>query len=322
MISQALRSNPIRRALELHTNRHIISIKDFSREQIEEILKLSRSMESRRDRSLEGRVMATLFFEPSTRTRLSFEAAMLQLGGQVLGFADGNVSSAKKGETLSDTIRMVTSYADVIVIRHPLEGAARLASEVASVPVINAGDGANQHPTQTFLDLYTIWRWHPDILNDSEPLTIAFLGDLRYGRTVHSLIIALSLFKVSFKFISPPSLRLPDTYLSYLREKGIPYVEGESLQDAVRDVDILYATRIQEERFPDPIEFMRVRSVYRLKIDDLEHSRPGFKILHPLPRVGEIDTSVDAHEAAVYFSQASNGVPVRKALLSMLLKAL
>lgn len=302
----------------LRSIRHIISIKDFSREQIIDILKLSAIMEGRRDQSLQGQILATLFFEPSTRTRLSFETAMLQLGGKTMGFADAMVSSTKKGETLSDSIKVTSQYADIIVIRHHLEGAARVAAEASLVPVINGGDGANQHPTQTFLDLYTISKSHPDYLHGRE-LKVALLGDLRYGRTVHSLIHALAFFKVQFVFISPPSLKLPESYLEFLKKAKIDYKEVKTVEGELSDVDVLYATRIQEERFPDPVEYMRVKRAYRLEEHHFDQIKEGFQLLHPLPRITEIDQEVDDMAIAQYFPQAGNGVPVRKALLSLLL---
>lgn len=298
--------------------RHIISIKDFSRDQIIEILKLSSKMETVRDQSLLGKTVATLFFEPSTRTRLSFEAAMLQLGGSTLGFADAMVSSAKKGETLHDTIKVMTQYVDCIVIRHHLEGAARVAAEASTVPVINGGDGANQHPTQTFLDIFTIWKSHPELIKD-KLLKIAMVGDLRYGRTVHSLLNALAYFNVEFKFISPPGLELPETYQNFLRAKGIEFKMSHDIAEYVNDVDVMYATRIQEERFPDPVEFLKVKGSYRITADLLKNTKENFKILHPLPRVFEVDRSVDNLKATAYFEQAGNGIPVRKALLHLLL---
>ena len=302
----------------LKSIQHIISIKDFNRQQIVDILELAIRFENLRDDRLKGCVLGTLFFEPSTRTRLSFEAAMLQLGGKVLGFADASVSSAKKGESLADGIRVSSSYVDILVLRHPLDGAARLASEHSSVPVINGGDGANQHPTQTFLDLYTITKSHPELLK-GEPLKVAMLGDLRYGRTVHSLIRALTHFNVSFRLISPESLKLPDTYIDFLDREKIEYDACQKIDDALEDVDVLYATRIQEERFPDPVEYNRVKKAYHLTPDTLKGVREGFQLLHPLPRIQEISPKVDALPQAAYFGQASNGVPVRKALLSLLL---
>jgi aspartate carbamoyltransferase catalytic subunit len=297
---------------------NIISIKDFTRDQIIEILKVSAKMENTRNDCLKGKCLATLFFEPSTRTRLSFEASMMQLGGGNLGFADAMVSSAKKGETLYDTIKVMTQYVDIIVIRHNLEGAARVAAEASTVPVINGGDGANQHPTQTFIDLYTISKTHPQLL-EGKKLKIALMGDLRYGRTVHSLLTALSYFNVEFKFISPPSLQLSETYRDFLKSKNINFDMSTDLDEDINTVDVLYVTRIQEERFPDPVEFLRVRGCYKITANLLKNVKKGFKILHPLPRVFEIDRSVDELEATAFFEQAGNGIPVRKALLHLLL---
>jgi len=302
----------------LKSIQHIISIMDFSRKQIVDILELATHFENLRDDRLKGHVLGTLFFEPSTRTRLSFEAAMLQLGGTVLGFADASVSSAKKGESLADGIRVTSSYVDILVLRHPLDGAARLASEHSSVPVINGGDGANQHPTQTFLDLYTITKSHPAFLS-GEPLKVAMLGDLRYGRTVHSLINALAHFNVSFRLISPESLKLPETYLDFLRKENIKFDSCLDITNSLEDVDILYATRIQEERFPDPVEYNRVKKAYHLTPDHLSGVKEGFRLLHPLPRIHEISPIMDSLPQAGYFQQAANGIPVRKALLSLLL---
>jgi aspartate carbamoyltransferase catalytic subunit len=298
--------------------KNIISIDDFERQQIVDILALASQMEDVRDKRLDGLLLGTLFYEASTRTRLSFEASMLQLGGQIMGFADAMVSSAKKGETLHDSIKVASQYVDIIVIRHPLDGAARVAAEASCVPVINGGDGANQHPTQTFLDLYTISKTHEELLR-GEPLTVALLGDLRYGRTVHSLIHALSHFNVRFRLISPNSLALPDTYLDFMREHHVEFDEVSDVEGALEDVDVLYATRIQEERFPDPIEYMRVKTTYQLMPKHLAGVKDGFKLLHPLPRISEIDRGVDHLECAEYFAQAGNGIPVRKALLALLL---
>jgi aspartate carbamoyltransferase catalytic subunit len=304
------------------TFKHIISINDFSKEDIVFILKQCFKMDKHGDKPLlRDKIMASLFFEPSTRTRLSFETAMNRLGGRIIGFAESSSTSTQKGESLYDTIRMVMQYADVIVIRHPLEGAARLAADVSSIPVINAGDGANQHPTQTFLDLYSIVKTHPYLVKqDEKPLEIAFMGDLKYGRTVHSLITALSNFYCRMWFVSHPLLTVPDSYLQILTKRNIPFYQVESLEDVINKVDILYATRIQAERFPDPVEYEKVKDSYRLKKDHLTNVRKGFKIMHPLPRVAEIDTDVDNLPAAYYFDQAGNGIPVRKALLYLVLK--
>ncbi len=263
---------------------------------------------------LRGRVLGMLFFEPSTRTRLSFESAMLRLGGNVLGFADARMSSFSKGESLMDTIRVVEGYCDAIVLRHPREGAARLAAEVASIPVINGGDGSNQHPTQTLLDLYTI----REATEKLDGLRVGFMGDLRYGRTVHSLATALSEFDVELKFVGPPQLRLPSELRQRVADSGRLACEVESLDD-VGDLDVLYVTRIQEERFPDPVDYERIRHAYRVDRDALERFGPGLKILHPLPRVNEVSRDVDDHPGALYFEQSRNGVTVRMALLHLIL---
>ncbi|MBN1233370.1 MAG: aspartate carbamoyltransferase [Candidatus Coatesbacteria bacterium] len=300
----------------------IISINDFSKDDIVYILKQAYRMERHGNEPiLQGKIMASLFFEPSTRTRLSFETAMLRLGGTIIGFAEGDSTSTKKGESLYDTIKMVSRYADVIVIRHPLEGAARLASESSSLPVINAGDGTNQHPTQTFLDLYSIFKTHPHLVKQkNRPLDIAFMGDLKYGRTVHSLLTALSFFNCRMWFVSHPTLTIPDSYLQILTKRNIEFYQVEAMEDVIRKVDVLYATRIQAERFPDPIEYEQVKDLYRLRRENLLNTREGFKIMHPLPRVTEIEAEIDKTEAAYYFEQAANGIPVRKALLYLVLK--
>jgi len=301
--------------------RHIISIKDFTKQDLLYLMEHARSMQEHAPSDLlSGKVVASLFFEPSTRTRLSFESATNKLGGKVVGFADAGVSSQKKGETLADTIRMVDDYADVIVMRHPIEGAARLASEVSRVPVINGGDGANQHPTQTFLDLFTIMQTQQDLFDaGGKTLNVCFAGDLKYGRTVHSLVIALSHFNTRIFFLSPPSLAIPRHYLDFLDEKGISHGERRELEEIVADVDVLYATRIQAERFPDPVEYERVRHSYVLKASTFAGARENLKILHPLPRVDEVETSVDDTPYAYYFQQAANGIPVRQALLALVL---
>jgi aspartate carbamoyltransferase catalytic subunit len=302
-------------------SRNIISIADFSRDEILHILRTAEHMHAGGlGEPLAGRLMATLFFEPSTRTRLSFEAAMLKLGGRVMGFSDPGSSSAKKGESLADTIRMIERYADVIVIRHPRDGAARLAGELSRVPVINGGDGSNQHPTQTFLDLYTISRLFPE-LTTGAGLTVAFAGDLRYGRTVHSLISALCHFQVKMVAVAPRGLELPPQYEAEAKAHGIAIETVPSLQDAIPRCDILYMTRLQEERFPDPLEFDAIKASYRVTAAMLAHARERMRILHPLPRVNEIASDVDATPHAHYFDQAANGIPVRQALLSLVLGA-
>ncbi|MCK4497510.1 MAG: aspartate carbamoyltransferase [Candidatus Aenigmarchaeota archaeon] len=297
-------------------NRDIISIRDFSKDEILHILETSKKIESKPDPELlKNKIMASLFFEPSTRTRMSFESAMRRLGGNVIGFDDPNTTSLKKGETLWDTIKMAESYSDVIVIRSPIEGASRLAAEAAKVPVINAGDGANQHPTQTLLDLYTILKEKKTLEN----LNVGFLGDLKYGRAVHSLAIALSHFNARMFFISPKALKMPDSYLEELEQKGIWYREEEDLFKVSRELDILYATRIQKERFPDPLEYKKYAGVYRLDRKLLDHIKPGLRILHPLPRVDEIHPELDDTKHAVYFEQAKNGIPVRQTILALVL---
>jgi len=289
----------------------IISIHDFDRDQIEGVLKSAQIMERfiQGTDILEGKILATLFFEPSTRTHLSFESAMKRLGGKVIGFSESSSTSVAKGETLQDTVRITEQYSDIIVIRHPRDGAARLAAEVTSIPVINAGDGTNQHPTQTLLDLYTIQKE----LGNIDGLTIGMMGDLKYGRTVHSLSCALSWFDVSLQVLSPPGLELPSYITEDLMEKSIDIVEVEDMEDL--SVDVLYVTRIQKERFPDLEEYEKVRGSYRITIKTLDHLGEAI-ILHPLPRVDEIDPEVDTTPNALYFKQAWNGVPVRMALLA------
>lgn len=301
--------------------RHIISIKDFSKEDLLYLMERVRWMrENASHDMLAGKVVGSLFFEPSTRTRLSFESATNRLGGKIVGFADAGVSSTKKGETLADTIRMVDDYADTIVMRHPIEGSARLASEVSSVPIINGGDGANQHPTQTFLDLFTIMETQEPLFDKPDKtLNVCFAGDLKYGRTVHSLVIALSLFNSRIFFLSPPSLAIPKHYLDLLDDKGVQHSEHADLKEILGEVDVLYATRIQAERFPDPIEYERVRYSYVLKAQMFTDARDNLRVLHPLPRVDEVETSVDDTPYAYYFEQAANGIPVRQALLALVL---
>jgi aspartate carbamoyltransferase catalytic subunit len=298
-------------------HKDIISIRDLSKEELEYLLTLATRMEGMDQRHdlLKGRILATLFYEPSTRTKLSFESAMMRLGGRTMGFSDPKASSAAKGETLSDTMKMVEAYSDIVVIRHPLEGAARLAADSISIPVINAGDGANQHPTQTLLDLYTIMRSKGSL----DKLTVAMVGDLKYGRTVHSLATALSHFSVKMIFVSPTQLGMPRDLLAELQEKRIAFQETDSLAPALEAADILYMTRIQKERFPDAVEYEKVRGVYVLTKAMLGKANPKLRIMHPLPRVDEIHPSVDATEHALYFEQAKNGVIMREALLALLL---
>ena len=297
-------------------NKSLVSINDFTREEHIRILELAGAFEKRpKQRILEDYVVATLFFEPSTRTRLSFESAATRLGARVIGFSDSSSSSVTKGETLRDTILTVSNYCDLIVMRHPREGSARFASEVASVPVINAGDGANQHPTQTLLDLYSIRKTQGSLDN----LNVAFVGDLKYGRTVHSLVQALCNYNTTFHLISPLELKLPSSVKTSIKERNLEYTQSTDLQDIIPTVDILYMTRIQKERFSDPLDYEKVKNAYVLRNSMLDFAKPNLKILHPLPRVNEITTDVDNNPKAYYFTQALNGVYVRQALLASIL---
>lgn len=292
--------------------RSLVSIEDYTREEILEVLKSASEFEKNPNRRLlEGKVVASLFFEPSTRTRLSFETAINRLGGRIVGFSDASSSSVTKGETLKDTIKMVDNYCDLIVMRHPIEGAARYASEVATAPVINAGDGANQHPSQTMLDLYSIYKTQGTLEN----LNIFMVGDLKYGRTVHSLLQAMSHFHPTFHFIAPRELQMPDGYKLHLKELNIPYYEHTELNDVIDEADILYMTRVQRERFADPLEYEKVKNVYILRNAMLSGTKENMRILHPLPRVNEIDVDVDENPKAYYFEQARNGVFARQAII-------
>ncbi|MFZ2340259.1 MAG: aspartate carbamoyltransferase [Bacteroidales bacterium] len=297
-------------------NRSLVSIDDLSTEEILKILDHAVEFEKNPvSKLLEGKVIATLFFEPSTRTRLSFESAINRLGGKIVGFTDAGVTSVSKGETLHDTIKMVSNYSDLIVIRHPIEGSARYASEISSVPVINAGDGANQHPTQTMLDLYSIRKTQGTLDN----LNIFMVGDLKYGRTVHSLMMAMSRWNTTFNFISPEELKMPEEFKLYLDNLGLKYYEHLDFTDIISRADIIYMTRVQRERFSDPIEYEKVKNVYVLKNAMLANTKPNMRILHPLPRVNEIHTDVDSNPKAYYFEQALNGVFTRQAILCSLL---
>ena len=293
--------------------RSLVSINTLSREKILQLIKRAEEFEKNpNSKILDGKIVATLFFEPSTRTRLSFETAANRLGAKVIGFADPKITSGTKGETLKDTIMMVQNYADVIVMRHYLEGAALYASEVAKVPIINAGDGANQHPTQTMLDLYSIYKTQGTLDN----LNVFLVGDLKYGRTVHSLLMALRHFNPTFHFIAPKELAMPEEYKAYCREHGIKYVEYEEFnEDVIAEADILYMTRVQRERFTDLMEYERVKDVYILKASMLSKARENMKILHPLPRVNEIAYDVDDDPHAYYFQQAQNGLYAREAII-------
>jgi aspartate carbamoyltransferase catalytic subunit len=297
-------------------NRSLVSIDDFSTEEILRIIDLAAEFEKNPTSNLlEGKVIATLFFEPSTRTRLSFESAINRLGGKIVGFSDAAVTSVSKGETLNDTIRTVSNYCDLIVMRHPIEGSARFASEVASVPVINAGDGANQHPSQTLLDLYSIRKTQGKL----EDLNIFMVGDLKYGRTVHSLVMAMSRWNATFNFIAPEELKMPDEFKLYLDNLGLKFYEHNDFTDIIAKADIIYMTRVQKERFSDPIEYEKVKNVYVLRNEMLKKTKPNMRILHPLPRVNEIHQDVDSNTKAYYFEQALNGVFTRQAILCSLL---
>jgi aspartate carbamoyltransferase catalytic subunit len=297
--------------------RDIVSIADFTREEINYILKISHDMEPlavKGSDKLKGKILATLFFEPSTRTRLSFEAAMLKLGGSTIGFAEAEIASVKKGENLADTIRTVENYADIIALRHPLEGAAKLAAEFSKVPILNAGSGAEEHPTQALMDLYTMQKEKGTI----DGLKIALVGDLRYGRTVHSLAYALSLYNIELYLISPDSLRMRRQVIRSIKDK-ISIVEETNLENIIPQIDVLYVTRIQKERFPDPAEFAKVKGIYRIDVEILKNAKKDMIILHPLPRVDEIAAEVDGKPQARYFQQVWNGIVVRMALLALVL---
>lgn len=294
--------------------RDLVSIHDISKDEMLQILKRAEYFENHPiSEILKGRVIASLFFEPSTRTRLSFESAINHLGGRVIGFSDAKATSQTKGETLNDTIRVISNYCDMIVMRHPIEGASRFASEVSSVPVVNAGDGANQHPSQTLLDLYSIVKTQGRLDN----INIMMVGDLKYGRTVHSLLQALSNFNnVHFTFVSPKELNLPDEYKTFLKENNQSFYETEDIMECMKDADILYMTRVQRERFPDPMEYEKVKNTYILKKDMLEGTKSNMKILHPLPRVNEIALDVDSTDHAYYFEQTRNGMFTRMGIIS------
>ncbi len=294
----------------------LVSIIDYTKDEYLKILDLAAKFEQQpKQKLLEGYVIATLFFEPSTRTRLSFESAVNQLGGKIIGFSDIGTTSVTKGETLNDTIKIVCNYCDMIVMRHPLEGSARYASEVSSVPVVNAGDGANQHPTQTLLDMYSIQKTQGRL----DDVNIFMVGDLKYGRTVHSLLMAMSQFRTTFHFISPDELKMPDEYKQHLDVLGLKYYEHKDFTDIIAEADILYMTRVQKERFSDPIEYERVKNVYILKNEMLENTKDSMKVLHPFPRVNEIQEDVDDNMKAYYFTQARNGVFTRQAIITSIL---
>lgn len=296
-----------------------ISINDFSKKEILFVLDKAKQVESfskeKKAQLLKGKTVASLFFEPSTRTRLSFETAMQELGGKRIGFASAGVSATQKGETFSDSIRVISNYADIIVMRHPLSGTARRAAEISSCPIINAGDGSNQHPTQTLLDLYTIQKY----IGRIDGLNIGFVGDLKYGRTVHSLAIALNQFRANQYYIAPESLRMPKHIVEEVKEKNKAR-EYEEIEDCIKELDVMYVTRIQKERFPDELEYNKVKDAYIITKDTLKNAKKNLKIMHPLPRVNEISTEIDDTHFALYFQQTASGIPVREALLWILSK--
>ncbi len=291
----------------------LVSIDDISRDEIVQLLKQARYFELHPDQKiLDGKVVATLFFEPSTRTRLSFETAVNRLGGRVIGFSDASTTSSSKGETLKDTIKMVSNYVDLIIMRHYLEGAARYATEVTDTPIINAGDGAHQHPSQTMLDLYSIYKTQGTLEN----LTITMVGDLKYGRTVHSLLMAMRYFNPTFHFIACEELQMPKEYKDFCDKYGIRYYEhGDFSQEVINQSDIIYMTRVQRERFTDIMEYERVKNLYTLRADMLAGARENMRVLHPLPRVNEINYDVDDSPHAYYFEQARNGLFARQAII-------
>lgn len=297
----------------MSNNSSLVSIADLSRDKILYLMEMAQEFEQYPYRKLlDGRIVATLFFEPSTRTRLSFETAAHRLGASVIGFTDPKVTSSTKGETLKDTIMMVANYSDVIVMRHFLEGAALYASELTQTPVVNAGDGAHQHPSQTLLDLYTMLQTQGKLEN----LNIHLVGDLKYGRTVHSLIMAMRHFNPTFHFIAPKELAMPEEYKQYCNKHGIKFVEHEDFnEDTIAEADIIYMTRVQRERFSDLMEYERVKDVYILRGDMLGKAKENMRILHPLPRVNEITQDVDDTPHAYYFQQALNGLYAREAIL-------
>lgn len=291
----------------------LVSISDISKEEILHLLEVARYFEENPNHKiLDGRVVATLFFEPSTRTRLSFETAVNRLGGRVIGFSDASTTSSSKGETLKDTIKMVSNYVDLIIMRHYLEGAARYATEVTEVPVVNAGDGANQHPSQTMLDLYSIYKTQGRLEN----LTITMVGDLKYGRTVHSLLMAMKYFNPTFNFVACEELRMPQEYKEFCAQNGIRYKEHTDFSpEVINESDIIYMTRVQRERFTDIMEYERVKDLYTLRNAMLDESKENLRILHPLPRVNEINQDVDENPKAYYFQQARNGLYARQAII-------
>lgn len=296
--------------------RDLISIKDLSKEEMLELL--SRAEEIKKNHPgaiLKGHILASCFYEPSTRTRLSFEAAMKRLGGEVIGFSDVATTSIQKGESLNDAMKVIGYYSDIMVIRHPLEGSAQTAAEASETPVVNGGDGTNEHPTQTLLDLFTIQECQGRLSD----LKVAFVGDLLNGRTVHSLVPTLGAFGNRFYFVAPPSLDMPTPICQSLREAGVPFSFHRTIEEIVDKIDVLIMTRIQQERFRTQEEYLKVKDHFILTLKILKHAKPHLKILHPLPRVNEIDTKIDQTSHAYYFPQAQNGLWVRQALLAMIL---
>ena len=293
--------------------RSIVSIADLSKEEILSLIRLAAYFEEHpNSKLLDGKVVATLFFEPSTRTRLSFETAVNRLGGRIIGFSDPAATSTSKGETLKDTIKMVANYADLIVMRHYLEGAARYASEITEVPIINAGDGAHQHPSQTMLDLYSIYKTQGRL----DDITVTMVGDLKYGRTVHSLLMALSHFRAKFNFVACDELRMPEEFRLFCDRNGIEYHESKDFSpEVIADTDILYMTRVQRERFTDLMEYERVKDLYNLEASMLDVAKDSMRVLHPLPRVNEIAQDVDDSPKAYYFQQAKNVLYARQAMI-------
>ncbi|MDL2242602.1 aspartate carbamoyltransferase [Bacteroidales bacterium OttesenSCG-928-K03] len=297
-------------------NKSLISITDYTKDELLNLIKLADYFEKTPEPTLlKDKVIASLFFEPSTRTRLSFETAIQRLGGRIIGFTDASTSSVQKGESLRDTITNISLYADLIVMRHSLEGAARFASEVSHVPIINAGDGANQHPTQCMLDLFSIMKTQGKLDN----LSLVLVGDLKYGRTIHSLVQAMSNFNTTFYLVSPEELRLPSGLRQGIKDANLEYYEMTSLEEAIPLADVLYMTRVQRERFADPLEYEKVKNSYVLRNNMLNNSKANLKIMHPLPRVNEISIDVDSNEKAYYFEQAQNGVYMREAILANIL---
>ena len=297
-------------------NKSLVSINDYTKDDYLKILDIASKFETNSYQNLlNGKIIASLFFEPSTRTRLSFETAIDRLEGRIIGFSDANSTSVSKGESLKDTIKTIANYCDLIVIRHPLEGSARYASEISKVPIINAGDGANQHPTQTLLDLYSIQKTQGTLEN----LNIFLVGDLKYGRTVHSLLMAMSKFNTTFNFISPQELKIPNEYKLFLDNIGLKYYEHLDFTDIISRADIIYMTRVQRERFSEPMEYEKVKNVYVLRSNMIENTKDNMKILHPLPRINEINEDVDDNQKAYYFTQALNGVYTRQAIITSIL---